>query len=105
VNIQNASSATETLVPAAKIDASNAVLAQHGSAHDARLDSDIEISLLKSLDGMLGEDAGDGDELGMPGAIQRSICLIHATTNDFAVSDKNTADWSFIALQCQFGLS
>lgn len=53
VNVQNTSGATKTLVPASEVDGSDAVLAQHGRAHDAWLNGDIEVCLVEDADGVL----------------------------------------------------
>lgn len=53
VNVQDASSATKSLVPATEEDAPNTILTQHGSAHDTWLDGDIEVRLVENLDGVL----------------------------------------------------
>jgi hypothetical protein len=98
VDVQDTSSTPKALIPASKVDSSDAVLAQHRSAHDARLDSDIEICLIEDLDGILGENASNGNELGVSSAIQGAIGLIHAATNNLAIFDKDTADGCFVAL-------
>lgn len=104
MNVQDASCATKALVPAAKVDASNAILTQHGGTHDARLDGDIEVGLVEDIDGILGQDTSNSDKFSVPGTIEGSICLVHASTNDVAVLDKDTTDRCFIALQCKLGL-
>jgi hypothetical protein len=104
VDVQYTPSATEALIPAAEVHSTDTILTQHGCAHDARLDSDIEIGLVEDLDGMLGQDTSNGDEFGVSGAIQSPIRLVHASTNDFAVLHKDTADGCLIALECKFGL-
>jgi hypothetical protein len=104
VNVQHTSGAAKALVPASEVDCSNAILAQHGSTHDAWLDGDIEICLVEDADGVLGQDASDGDKLGVSGTVQGPICLVHASSNDFAIFDEDTADGRLIALECQFGL-
>lgn len=104
VDVEDTASATKALIPAAKVDSSDAVLAQHGGAHDTWLDSDIEVGLVENLDRMLRQDAGNGDELGVPGAIQGSIRLVHAAANDLAVLDKDTADRCFVALEGELRL-
>ena len=53
MNIQHASGPAETLIPAAEVHSSDAVLTQHRSAHDAWLNRDIEIRFFEDLDGML----------------------------------------------------
>jgi hypothetical protein len=94
VDVQDTARTAEALVPAAKVHGADAVLAEHGSTHDTRLDRDIEIGLVENLERVLGQDACNGHELGMPGA----------TANDFAVFDKDTADRCFVALQGKLGL-
>lgn len=104
VDIQHTTGSAKSLVPAAKINGSDTILTEHRGAHDAWLDSDIEIRLIQDADGMLGQDAGDGDELGMPGAIQGAVRFVHASADDFAIFDKHTTNGRLIALECQFGL-
>jgi hypothetical protein len=53
---------------------------------------------------MLRQDAGNGDELSVSGAVQGAIGLVHAASNDFAVPDENAADGCLVALQCKLGL-
>jgi hypothetical protein len=105
VDVQDTPSAPEALVPAAKVDGPDAILAQHGSAHDTGLDSDIEVDLVEDLDWMFGQNTGNGHELGVPGAVQGPICLVHAATNNLAVLDEDTAHRCFIALQGKLSLS
>jgi hypothetical protein len=105
VDVEDTACASKALIPATKVDGPNTVLAQHGSAHDTWLDSDIEVSLVENLDGVLGEDAGNGDEFGVSGAVQGPICLVHAASNDFAVLDEDTTDRRFIALEGKLSLS
>jgi hypothetical protein len=105
MHIEYASGASESLVPAAKIDGSDSVLAKHGGAHDARLDGNIEVSLVEYADGVLGQNACNGDELGVSGAIESTVGLIHSPTDDLAVLHEDTTDRRLIAGQCKFGLS
>jgi hypothetical protein len=104
VDVQDTARTAEALVPAAKVHGADAVLAEHGSTHDTRLDRDIEIGLVENLERVLGQDACNGHELGMPGAIESAVRLVHATTDDFAIFDKDTADRCFVALQGKLGL-
>jgi hypothetical protein len=104
VDVQDTPCPSKALVPAAKVDGADAVLAKHGGAHDTRFNGDIEIGLVENLDRVLGQDAGNRNELSVTGAIQGAIRLIHTTTDDFAVLDKDTADWCFITLQSKLGL-
>lgn len=100
MNVQHTTSAPETLIPAPKVDSSNAVLAQHGGAHDAGLDGHVEVGVVESRDWVFRQDACEGNELCMPGAIEGTVRFIHATAKDAAVFDKNTANWGLIALEC-----
>lgn len=104
VDIEDPSCSAKALVPASKIDGANAVLAQHRGAHDAGLDGDIEVRLVEDGDGVLGQDAGNGDKLGVPGAVEGAVCFVHAAANDVAVPDKDTADGSFVAFEGELGL-
>ena len=104
MHVQDTTSATESLIPAPKVDRSNAVLAQHGGAHDARLDGDIEVSLVKDADGVLGQDACNGDELGVSSTVESAVGFIHSSANDLAVLHEDTTDRSLIAGQGKFGL-
>ena len=105
VDVQHASGASEPLVPAAKVHGADAVLAKHRGAHDARLDCNVEVRLLQVGDGVLGQDAGQSNKLGVPRAVQGAVRLVHATTKDLAILYKHTANWGLVALECKFGLS
>jgi hypothetical protein len=98
VDIQYTPRTAKSLVPTSKVDGSDSVLAEHGGAHDTGLNGDIQIGLVEDLDWMLREDTSNGDELGVPGAVQSSIRLVHTAADDFAVLDEDTADWCLIAL-------
>jgi hypothetical protein len=104
VNVQDSASSAKALVPASEVDSPDSVLAQHRGAHDAWLDSDIEVGLVEDADGVLRQDTGDSDELGVSGAIQSSIRLVHASTDDLATFHEDAADGCLIALECKFGL-
>jgi len=69
MNVQHTTGSAKSLIPAAKVDGSDAILAEHRGAHDAWLDGDIEICFIQGADGMLGQDTSDGDELGVSGTI------------------------------------
>jgi hypothetical protein len=105
MDVQDTSRASEALIPATKIDGANTVLPQHRSAHDTGLDSDIKVCLVENLDRMLGQDTSNGHEFGVPGAVQSSVRLIHAATNNLAVFDKDTANRCFVALQGKLSLT
>lgn len=104
MDVQHAASPAKALIPATEVDSSDAVLTQHRGTHDAGLDRDIEVCLAEDLDGVLGEDAGDGNELGVPGAVEGPVGLVHAAANDLAVFDEDAPDGRFIALECELGL-
>jgi hypothetical protein len=53
---------------------------------------------------VLGQDASNGDKLGVSGTVQGPVGLVHASSNDVAIFDEDTADGRLIALECQFGL-
>lgn len=104
MNVEDAACAAEALVPAAKVDGADAVLAQHGGAHDAGLDRDIEVGLVENLDGMLRQNASNGDKLGVPGPVQGPVRFVHTTANDLTILDEDAADWCFVALEGELGL-
>jgi hypothetical protein len=104
MDVQYSTGAAESLVPATKVHGANAVLTKHRGTHDARLDRDIEIGFVENLERVLGQDASNGDKLGMPGAIKGAVRLVHATTDDLAVFDEDTADRGFVALQGKLSL-
>lgn len=99
VDVEHASSASEPLVPAAKVDSSDAILTQHRGAHDTGLDSNVEVCVFQGADWMLGQDASQSNKLGVPRAIERAIRLVHTTTKHLAVLHKHATDWCFIALE------
>lgn len=104
MHVQHAASAAESLVPAAEVDCSDAVLAEHGGTHDARLDGDIEVGLVEDADGVLGQNASNGDELGVSGTIEGAIGLVHSTADDFAVLHEDTTHRRLVTGQCKLGL-
>ena len=53
---------------------------------------------------MLGQDASNGHELCVSGSIESTIGLVHASTNDLAILDKDTANRRLVTLECKFGL-
>ncbi len=105
VDVEHASRASKALVPASKVDGADAILAQHGSAHDAGLDGDIEIRVRQGADGLRRQDARQRDELGVARPVQRAIRLVGAASDDGAVPHKDTADRRLVALQRKLGLS
>lgn len=69
----DSTTATKAVIEAAKVDSADAELAQDRGAHDARLNSDIQVTLLKDLGLVFGEDLAQGDELGMASALDKSM--------------------------------
>jgi hypothetical protein len=59
---------------------------------------------MEYTDGLLGQDARDGNELGVSSSIQCAVGFVHAAANDLAVFDKHTSDWSLVAFECKFSL-
>jgi hypothetical protein len=104
VDVQDAARSAKPLVPAAKVHGADSILPQHAGTHDARLDCDIEISFLEFADWSFGKDSCQGDEFGMSSTVQSTIRLIHATANDLAILDKDTAHGCLVTLERQFGL-
>lgn len=104
MHVQNAASASETLIPAAKVDCSDAILTKHRGAHDAWFDSDIEVGLVQDADRLLGQDSCDGNELGVSSTVEGAIGLVHSTANDLAILDEDATDRRLIAGQCELGL-
>lgn len=104
VNVQYTSRTTKTLVPAAKVHGADTILTQHGSAHDARLDSDIEIGLIEDLDRVLRQDTSNGNKFRVPGAVKGAVRLVHASTDNLAVLYEDTTDRCLIALECKLSL-
>jgi len=105
MDVQHTTSAAEALVPTPKIHSSDTILAQHGSTHDAWLDGDVEVRLLKGADGHRGQDAGQRDELGVSRAVERAVRLVHAAANDLAIFHKDAAHGRLVALQRKLSLS
>ena len=104
VDGQHSSCSTKPLIPTAKVDGADAILAKHRRTHDARLDGHIEVRLFEDADGMLRQDTSNGHELGVSCTIQGTIGLVHAPADDLAILDKDTADGSLIACESQFSL-
>ena len=104
MDIQHSSCSAKPLVPAAKVNSFDAVLAQHRRTHDAGLDRDIEVRLGEDADGVIGEDTGNGNKLGVTSAVQGAVRLVHASSDDLAVFHEDTANGCFIALEGKFGL-
>lgn len=65
----DSTTATEAVVEAAKVDGVDAELAQDRGAHDAWLDSDIQVGFLENLRVVFGKDLAQGNELGMTGSL------------------------------------
>lgn len=69
MDIEDAAGAAKALVRAAEVDGVDFELAEHGCAHDAGLDGDVEIALLEEGRGLRLEELADGDELAVRGAL------------------------------------
>ena len=104
MDVQDTTSSTEAFVPAAKVDGPDTILAQHRGAHDTWLDSNVKVRLSQNGDRVLGENAGEGNEFGMPRAIQCPIRFVHSSANDLAIFDEDTADGRLITDQRQLCL-
>lgn len=104
MHVEHTTSTAESLIPAAKVDCSDAVLAEHGGAHDAWLNSDIEVGFVEDADGVLRQDASNGDELGVSGAIESAVGLVHSTSNDLTILHENTTHRRLVTGQCKLGL-
>lgn len=105
MNIEYTSSTSEAFIPAAEVDSSDAILTQHRCTHDTRLYRDIEVSLIKDFHRVLSENASNGYKFSVPGAVESTIRLIHASTDNLAISHEDAADRCFIARQCKLSLS
>ena len=78
MHTQHTSGAAESIIRRSKIDCSDPVLPQRAGAHDARLNSDIEIGLLQYSSVVCREDLSKGDKLGVSGTLfgkSIRICL------------------------------
>lgn len=62
VDVENASSAAKSVVPAAKVDGADVELPEGRGAHDARLNGDIEIGLAQDGRRVAGQDLRDCDK-------------------------------------------
>jgi hypothetical protein len=69
VDVQHASTATELVVAAAKVDGSNTHLAERRSTHDTWLDGDVEVAGLQDRGVLLLEKLLEGDEFGMASSL------------------------------------
>lgn len=103
MDVQDASGAAKSVVPTAKIDGSDAELAQSRGTHDAGLDGDIEVRLAQDAGRVDGEDLRDGNELGVTRSVQRAVRVVHAATDNAAVMHEDAADGRLIGLQGQVG--
>jgi len=71
--LHNPTTTPESLIQTPKIHGSDAVLPQRRSAHDARLDGDVEVRLVQDGERVLGDDLADGDEFGVAGALVKAV--------------------------------
>jgi len=100
---QDTSVAPKSVVATAKVDTADSVLSQGRGAHDARLNCDVKIGLLEFGGGELGQEFGDGEEFGMSSPIERSICVVHAPSNDFSVEDEDAGNRRLTPSESLFG--
>ena len=103
MNSKNTSISTETIISTSVVDTSNPVLPQGRCTHDAGFHGDVEIRLSESRDGELGEKLGEGEELSVSSAVERSVGVVHASCDYFAVKDKDTCNGGFSAGEGFFG--
>lgn len=73
VDGHDSAAATEAVIQAAKVHGADAVLAESGSAHDARLDGDIKVRLLEDAGRVLRHDLGEGDKFRMACALSKML--------------------------------
>lgn len=104
MNVQHTARTAEPLVPATKVHSPNTVLAQHAGAHDARLDGDVQVRVPEHAGGLVRQNGGEGHELGVAGAVEGAVRLVHATADDLAVIDEDAADGGFVVFKCMLGL-
>lgn len=103
IDRKNTSVSSKSIVATAVVHATNPVLPQSGSTHDARLDCDVEVGLFEFGGWELGEKLGDSEEFSMSSAVERAIGVIHASSDDFAILDEHTSDGSFTSFEGLFG--
>ena len=76
VNGHDATSAAETVVEAAEVDAADTELAEGGSAHDTWLNCHVEVGGVQDGRVVAGHDFAEGDELGVAGALDCSMSAL-----------------------------
>jgi hypothetical protein len=69
MQLQHASSASESIISAAIVNAADSILLQGRGTHDTRLDSYIKICFLQSGFGVSLEKFGNREKFGMPGTL------------------------------------
>jgi hypothetical protein len=100
---QNTSISSESIIATAVVDAANAILSQSRSTHDAGLNRDVEVSLLElGLWEFLAEFS-NSEKFGVSSTIQRSIGVVHSTSNHLALVNENAGDWCFSFFEGLFG--
>lgn len=104
VDVQDASSASEPVIPAPKVNRADTILPEHGGTHDTWLDSDIEIRGFEDREWIVGEDTGEGDKLSMAGAVQGPVGFVHASADDLAIPDEDATHGCFVANKGEFSL-
>ena len=104
MNVQHAPCASKPFVPAPEIYCPDPVLPEHGRAHDAWFNGHIQVGLFEDGDGVLLEDAGESNEFGVSGPVQRAVCFVAAAADDGAVFYEDAAHWCFVAGEGVLGL-
>lgn len=104
MNIQHAPRASKPFVPAPEIHRPDPVLPEHGRAHDAWFNGHIQVGLFEDGDGVLLEDAGESNELGVSGPVQCAVCFVAAAADDGTVFYEDAAYWCLVAGEGVLGL-
>lgn len=73
MNVHDPTSAAKFVIVATKVDGPDAVLTQRSSAHDARLDGNVEVGRTKDGWPMLEQDGFECDKLCVPRALDRAV--------------------------------
>jgi hypothetical protein len=104
MNIQHAARASKPFVPATEIHRPDPVLPEHGCTHDAWLNGHIQVGLFEDGDRVFLEDAGESNELGVSGPVQRAVCFVATAADDGAVFYEDAAYWCLVAGEGVLGL-
>ena len=70
MNGHDATSAAETVVETAEVDAADTELAESGSAHDTWFDRHVEVGGVQDGRVVAGHDFAESDELGVAGTLE-----------------------------------